>query len=60
MPLFEENGPKDNLCQHAGQRLYFHISVQAGLVGSNGSIGTGVHTGTANQKHNNNQTRRVE
>jgi hypothetical protein len=60
MPIFEEDGPKDNLFQHGGKLLCFHISVQAGLLGSKGSIGMGVHTGTTNQKHNNNQTRRVE
>jgi len=60
VPIFEEDVPKDNLFQHGGKLLYFHISVQVGLLGSKGSIGMCVHTGTTNQRHNNNQTRRVE
>jgi len=44
MPIFEEDCPKDNLFQHGDKLLYFHISVQVGLLGSQGSIGMCVCT----------------
>jgi len=54
MPIFEVDGHNDQLFQHGGKLLYFHISVQAGILGSKGSMGMGVYTRTTNQKHNNN------
>jgi len=33
MQISEEDGPKDNPFQHGGKLLYFHISVQDGLLG---------------------------
>jgi hypothetical protein len=51
MPIFEVDGLKDQLFQHGGKLLYFHILVKAGILGSKGPMGMDVHT---NQKHNNN------